>query len=136
MSFERAGGTTTIDAPSCPESRPPAFPASSSATAGLGADPPGPWAEGLPDARDRARLEHAAGIAELRQRFDALTARERDIMALVVQGLLNKQVAAALGVSEITVKVNRGHVMRKMNASSLADLVRIADRLSVGSVKP
>jgi FixJ family two-component response regulator len=81
--------------------------------------------------RDRARRRDAAAIAGLRQRFDSLTPREREIMALVVSGRLNKQIAADLGVSEITVKVHRGQVMRKMRARSLAQLVRMADQLGV-----
>ena len=64
-----------------------------------------------------------------------LTLREREVMALVVSGRLNKQIAAELGVSEITVKVRRGHVMRKMQAKSLAELVRMADKLEVYSSK-
>jgi FixJ family two-component response regulator len=83
--------------------------------------------------RDRARRRDAAAIAGLRERFDSLTRREREIMALVVTGRMNKQIAADLAVSEITVKVHRGHVMRKMGARSLAELVRMADRLGVGS---
>jgi FixJ family two-component response regulator len=81
--------------------------------------------------RDRARRRDAAVVAALRQRFDALTPREREIMALVAAGRLNKQIAADLGVSEITVKVHRGQVMRKMRAKSLAELVRITDQLQI-----
>jgi FixJ family two-component response regulator len=81
--------------------------------------------------RDRARRRDAAAVAALRQRFDSLTPREREIMALVAAGRLNKQIAADLGVSEITVKVHRGQVMRKMRARSLAELVRIADQLKI-----
>jgi FixJ family two-component response regulator len=81
--------------------------------------------------RDRARLREASAVAGLRQRFDSLTPREREIMALVAAGRLNKQIAADLGVSEITVKVHRGQVMRKMRAKSLAALVRMADQLGV-----
>lgn len=83
--------------------------------------------------RDRARRRDVAAIAELQERYDALTPREREIMALVVTGRMNKQIAADLVVSEITVKVHRGHVMRKMRARSLAELVRMADRLTVSA---
>jgi len=83
--------------------------------------------------KDRAGRGDAAFMAELRQRFDALNAREQEVMALVVTGLLNKQVAGELGVSEITVKVNRAQVMRKMKAATLPDLIRMADRLSLAA---
>jgi FixJ family two-component response regulator len=79
--------------------------------------------------RDRAWLENEKSMAHLRERFATLTPRQREVMALVVTGRLNKQIAGDLGVSEITVKVHRGHVMRKMNASSVPDLARMADRL-------
>lgn len=75
-------------------------------------------------------------LAELWQRFDSLTPRERGIMTLVVSGRLNKQIAAELGLSEITVKVHRAQVMRKMEAKSLPDLVRFADRLALDTTKP
>lgn len=79
--------------------------------------------------RDRTRRRDAGVIAELKARYAALTEREREIMKLVAAGRANKQIAAELGISEVTVKVHRGQVMRKMRARSLADLVRMADRL-------
>ncbi|MDQ8726292.1 response regulator transcription factor [Bradyrhizobium sp. LHD-71] len=78
---------------------------------------------------DRVRRQEAAAMADLRLRSAELTEGERKVMALVVTGLLNKQIAAELGLSEITVKVRRGRIMRKMRAKSLAELVRLADRL-------
>jgi FixJ family two-component response regulator len=91
--------------------------------------------------RDRTRRRDAAAAAALHERFVSLTPREREIMALVVTGRMNKQIAAVLDVSEITVKVHRGQVMRKMRARSLAQLVRMADKLGVaprenGRTKP
>ncbi len=86
--------------------------------------------------RDRQRLLDQGVEAELRDRLDALTPRERQVMAYVATGLLNKQIAAAIGVSEITVKVHRGQVMRKMGARSVADLVRMADRLGLSTTSP
>jgi FixJ family two-component response regulator len=83
--------------------------------------------------RDRSRREEERLFTSIRGRFDTLTEREREIMVLVAQGLLNKQIAAELSVSEVTVKVHRGSVMRKMQAASLADLVRMSDRLSNSS---
>ena len=79
--------------------------------------------------RDRKRRREAVRIAELRERFATLTERERQIMTLVVIGRANKQIAAELTLSEMTVKVHRGQVMRKMKAASLPELVRMADRL-------
>jgi FixJ family two-component response regulator len=85
--------------------------------------------------RDRMRRRDESAVAELQERVDALSAREREVMALVVTGRLNKQIAADLDVSEITVKVHRGNVMRKMQAKSLAELVRMADRIGLGSAQ-
>jgi FixJ family two-component response regulator len=79
--------------------------------------------------RDRVERGLRSELAELRQRHQALTPREREVMALVVKGLLNKQIAAQLGMSEVTVKVHRAQVMEKMKADSLPDLVRFAERL-------
>jgi FixJ family two-component response regulator len=79
--------------------------------------------------RSRLALAHEAEMQELRDRYASLTARERQVMALVVSGLLNKQVGGELGISVITVKAHRGQVMQKMKANSLADLVKIAGRL-------
>jgi FixJ family two-component response regulator len=81
--------------------------------------------------RDRARREEAAFVSELRERFDSLTTREREVMALVVTGRPNKQIAAELKLSEMTVKVHRSQVTRKMRAKSVIDLVRMADKLSI-----
>jgi FixJ family two-component response regulator len=81
--------------------------------------------------RDRATRRERHELGELRRRYDSLTPRERDVMARVVAGLLNKQVAAELGTSEATVKEQRGQVMQKMQAGSLADLVRTAARLGI-----
>jgi len=79
--------------------------------------------------RDRARRGDATRVAELEVRYRALTEREREVMKLVVAGRVNKQIAAELGLSVVTVKVHRGQVMRKMLAKSVAELVRMADRL-------
>jgi FixJ family two-component response regulator len=78
---------------------------------------------------DHARRRDAASLAELRGRYRVLTEREREVMKLVVTGRVNKQIAADLGLSLVTVKVHRGQVMRKMRAKSVAELVRMADRL-------
>ena len=83
--------------------------------------------------RDRQKRRTAAQLAELQARYRTLTERERDVMKLVASGRANKQVAGDLGISEVTVKVHRGQVMRKMRADSLADLVRMADRLGIRS---
>jgi FixJ family two-component response regulator len=82
--------------------------------------------------RDRAWLENERTTASLQARLEKLSPREREVMALVVRGRLNKQIAADIGISEITVKVHRSQVMRKMQASSLPDLARMADRLNLG----
>jgi FixJ family two-component response regulator len=81
--------------------------------------------------RDRERRERNSGLAKLKSNFDTLTPREQEVMGLVTAGLMNKQVAGEIGVSEITAKVHRGNIMRKMGAKSLAELVRMADALGV-----
>lgn len=86
--------------------------------------------------RDRARRESESAVSKLRTDFESLTAREQQVIALVTSGLMNKQIAGEIGVSEITVKVHRSNVMRKMGAKSLADLVRMADALGVRRAKP
>ena len=83
--------------------------------------------------RDRRRREEEARLASLRARYDALTPREQQVMALVTAGRLNKQVAGDLSLSEITVKIHRGGAMRKMQAKTLPDLVRMAEALGLGS---
>jgi FixJ family two-component response regulator len=85
--------------------------------------------------RDRSARRQRMETAELRERFEALTAREREVMRLVVAGLLNKQIAGELGTSEITVKVHRGQAMKKMGAGSLAELVRMTEKLRISAAK-
>ncbi len=87
-------------------------------------------------ARDRARLEDEKAISQLQTNYQSLTAREQQVMALVTSGLMNKQIAGEIGVSEVTVKVHRGNAMRKMGARSLAELVRMADALGIRRPSP
>jgi FixJ family two-component response regulator len=81
--------------------------------------------------RDRKRRENEKAASDLRSLFETLTAREREVMTFVTAGLMNKQIAGEMGVSEITVKIHRGHTMKKMGARSLADLVRMAEALGI-----
>jgi len=87
-------------------------------------------------ARDRARRESDRALGELRERFDTLSSREREIMILVTAGRLNKQIADDIGIAESTVKVHRTHLMRKMKARSLPELSRMADMLKLAPEKP
>jgi FixJ family two-component response regulator len=86
--------------------------------------------------RDRKRRDSEKSLTELRSLFASLTAREQQVMLLVAGGLMNKQVAAQLGLSEITVKIHRGHLMRKMGVRNLADLVRAAEALELRKTQP
>jgi FixJ family two-component response regulator len=85
--------------------------------------------------RDRTARERQAEIHDLQQRYHGLTAREREVMTLVVSGMLNKQIASEIGASEATVKIHRGHVMQKMQAGSVVDLLRMADKLKLSARK-
>ena len=86
--------------------------------------------------RDRNSRNEAKILSDLKARFATLSAREREVMALVTAGLMNKQIAAEIGIAEITVKIHRGHIMRKMAAKSLADLVKMAQALGVRRAAP
>src|SRR4029077_1371888 len=83
--------------------------------------------------RDRADRERQAEIHDLQERYHALTLRDREVMTLVVSGMLNKQIASEIGASEATVKIHRGHAMQKMQAGSVVELVRMADKLKPSS---
>jgi FixJ family two-component response regulator len=85
--------------------------------------------------QDRKRREVEKALANVQSLFDALTPREREVLALVASGLMNKQIAAELGLAEITVKIHRGHIMKKMGARSLADLIRMAETLGINRTR-
>lgn len=85
--------------------------------------------------RDHVARQHSREIAQLRERFEALTSRETEVMSMVVAGMLNKQIGFELGISEITVKIHRGRVMSKMGAQSVAELVRMTERLGILPMK-
>jgi len=86
--------------------------------------------------RDCDFRKQRSETSELRERLGTLTPRERQVLALVVAGLLNKQIGGELGTTELTIKVHRGRVMRKMNAASLADLVRMTEKLKISPTRP
>jgi FixJ family two-component response regulator len=86
--------------------------------------------------RDRKHRDLEKTVSNFRSRFESLSSRERDVLCLVTSGLMNKQVATELGLAEITVKIYRGHIMRKMGAKSLAELVRMAEALGIQRTKP
>lgn len=85
--------------------------------------------------RDRKRREDERIVSDVQARFETLTPREREVLALVTAGLMNKQIATEIGLAEITVKIHRGHIMKKMGARSLADLVRMAEMLGIRRAK-
>jgi FixJ family two-component response regulator len=85
--------------------------------------------------QDRVRRQEASLVVGLQKRFNSLTSREREVLPLVITGRLNKQIAGQLELSEVTVKVHRGQIMRKMRARSLVDLVRMADKLGIAPGK-
>jgi len=85
--------------------------------------------------RDRARRKDEKALSEARSLFSSLTPREQEVLALVASGLMNKQIAAEISLAEITVKIHRGHIMKKMGARSLADLVRLAEMLGIRRAK-
>ena len=86
--------------------------------------------------RDRRRRKDAKIVSNTQALFETLTPRERDVLSLVAAGLMNKQIAAEIGIAEITVKIHRGHIMKKMGTKSLADLVRITEMLGIHRAKP